>query len=66
MTPVAESERMQAAIRGSALVRIPRAGHMSNLENPGPFNEALGGYLSAWLTEGTEGTGSHGGTGQRG
>lgn len=41
VTPLAESEAMHAAIAGSRLVTIPRAGHLSNLEQPAAFNVAL-------------------------
>jgi 3-oxoadipate enol-lactonase len=47
LTPPAESERMHAGIRGSTIVRIPRAGHMSNMENPQAFNAAVSGFLAA-------------------
>lgn len=45
LTPAAASEEMHRAIRGSRLVTIPRAGHLSNLEQPGAFNGALGRFL---------------------
>jgi pimeloyl-ACP methyl ester carboxylesterase len=45
ITPVAESEALQKGIPGSRLVVIPRAGHLSNLEQPDPFNEALLAFL---------------------
>ena len=45
MTPPSESERMHAGIAGSTLVKIPRAGHLSNLEDPSAFNAAVGGFL---------------------
>jgi pimeloyl-ACP methyl ester carboxylesterase len=44
VTPPAQSEALHAAIAGSQLVLIPRAGHLSNLEQPAAFNAAL----SAW------------------
>jgi pimeloyl-ACP methyl ester carboxylesterase len=40
-TPPAEAEKMAAAIKGSRLVRVPAAGHLSNLENPAAFDAAL-------------------------
>lgn len=46
-TPPAKSERIQAAIRGSRLVRIPRAGHSSPIENPAAVNAALADFLSS-------------------
>jgi pimeloyl-ACP methyl ester carboxylesterase len=45
LTPPANSEEMHGAIRGSRLAVIPRAGHLSNLEQPAPFNAALSGFL---------------------
>jgi len=45
MTPPEESERISAALPGATLVRVPRAGHMSNMENPEPFNDAVRGFL---------------------
>ena len=41
IVPVAEAEMMRAAVRGARLVVLPRAGHLSNLENPLAFNDAL-------------------------
>jgi len=46
MTPPAESEGMQAAIPRATLVRLPHAGHLSNLETPEAFNEAVSTFLS--------------------
>jgi len=45
MTPVDDSRRMHGAIQGSELVILPRAGHLSNLERPDLFNDALNGFL---------------------
>jgi 3-oxoadipate enol-lactonase len=47
MTPPAESEAMHAAIYGSTLVRLPGAGHLSNLETPDAFNAAATAFLQA-------------------
>ena len=41
LTPMADSEAMHAAIGGSRLIRLPRAGHLTNLEAPHAFTEAL-------------------------
>jgi pimeloyl-ACP methyl ester carboxylesterase len=41
LTPVADSEAMHRAIAGSELVVLPRAGHLSNLENAAAFNDVL-------------------------
>jgi 3-oxoadipate enol-lactonase len=46
VTPPALSEEMHHAIGGSQLVRIPHAGHLSNLEQPEPFNAALTAFLT--------------------
>jgi len=46
LTPVKESEAMRAAIRGSRLEVIPRAGHVSNFERPSAFNHIVSEYLN--------------------
>jgi pimeloyl-ACP methyl ester carboxylesterase len=45
LTPPALSEQMHKAIAGSEYVVIPRAGHLSNLEQPEAFNAALARFL---------------------
>jgi len=45
LTPPAASRAMHERIPGSTLRLIPGAGHMSNLENPGAFNDALAEFL---------------------
>ena len=40
-TPPALSHELHASIQGSELVMIPDAAHLSNVEQPGLFNEAL-------------------------
>lgn len=45
ITPPPVSEDMQRAIAGAGLVVIPEAGHLSNLEQPQRFNEALAQFL---------------------
>ena len=45
ITPPAEAEAMQAAIPGSTLELIPKAGHLANLEAPDAFNRALEAFL---------------------
>jgi pimeloyl-ACP methyl ester carboxylesterase len=45
LTPPAESEAMATAIPGSELVAVPGAGHLSNLEAPMAFTEALTRFL---------------------
>jgi 3-oxoadipate enol-lactonase len=47
ITPVSVAEQMRRTIRGSELVVIPRAGHLSNLEQPDAFNAALGRFLDS-------------------
>jgi pimeloyl-ACP methyl ester carboxylesterase len=46
VTPPPASEEMHRAIAGSELVQIPRAGHLSNLEQPELFNAALAAFLT--------------------
>ena len=41
ITPVSDAESMHRAIPGSRMVVIRDSGHMSNMEAPGKFNEAL-------------------------
>mgnify|MGYP006192913765 FL=1 len=50
VTPLAQSEFMNAAIKGSKLQVIDNAGHVSNLEQPYEFNKHLHNFLTA-LTE---------------
>ena len=45
-SPLDVAEQLHAAIPGSRLVVIPDAGHVSNLERPGRFNEALRSFLA--------------------
>lgn len=49
LTPLKESEAMHAAIAGSRLEVVPRAGHASNLEDPATFNRLLSGFASATI-----------------
>ncbi|MEQ1690157.1 MAG: alpha/beta fold hydrolase [Gemmatimonas sp.] len=44
-TVPAKAERLHAAIRGSALVRIPGAGHSSSVEQPERVNAAMDEFL---------------------
>ncbi len=46
LTPPALSEEMHRAIAASELVTIPKAGHLSNLEQPEAFNAAVARFLS--------------------
>ena len=45
LTPPDESLLIAKGVPGARLVSIDQAGHMSNLENPEAFNEALIGFL---------------------
>ena len=46
VTPPSASEDMHRAIAGAEMVRIPQAGHLSNLEQPELFNAALAAFLT--------------------
>ena len=46
LTPPEDSRRIAEAVPGAALVTIPGAGHLSNLEQPDAFNAALNGFLA--------------------
>jgi 3-oxoadipate enol-lactonase len=45
ITPPSVAEEMQSRIAGAELVRIPAAGHLSNVEQPAAFNAALARFL---------------------
>jgi 3-oxoadipate enol-lactonase len=45
ITPLADSEKMHAAIAGSQLTVIENAGHVSNIEQPEQFNRTLRDFL---------------------
>jgi 3-oxoadipate enol-lactonase len=45
LTPPSEAEQLQRGIPGASLVQIPRAGHLSSLENPEAFNGATAEFL---------------------
>ncbi len=45
ITPPAESEMMASTIPNATLVKIPGAGHLSNLENPQAFTSAIRDFL---------------------
>ena len=45
-TPVAESHYIGKRVAGSTLVTIPGAGHLSNFEQPGAFNQGLQNFLT--------------------
>ena len=46
-SPPEEVECMANQIPGSTFVRIPQAGHLSNMENPSAFNAALLSFLTS-------------------
>jgi pimeloyl-ACP methyl ester carboxylesterase len=46
MTPPAEAEKLHAGVKGSTLVTIPGAGHLTCLEAPAAFNAALEGFFA--------------------
>jgi 3-oxoadipate enol-lactonase len=45
VTPPAMSREMQRGVAGSELVVVPKAGHLSSLEQPSAFNAALARFL---------------------
>jgi pimeloyl-ACP methyl ester carboxylesterase len=45
ITPVRDAEAMQQGIVRSVLVTIPAAGHLSNLESPDTFSQAVADFL---------------------
>jgi len=45
ITPIAEGTFLHEHIKGSVFKVIPNAGHLSNLDNPGSFNESMAVYL---------------------
>ena len=45
LTPPADAEALQRGIPGARLVRLPGAGHLSNVEAPDSFTRALGDFL---------------------
>ena len=47
-TPVAMAEEIHQAMPGSKLVVIPDAAHLSNLEQPDAFNQALGDFIGSF------------------
>lgn len=46
VTPPLGSANLSAQIRGSELIHVPKAGHLSNAENPDAFNAAVRAFLA--------------------
>ena len=46
LIPIDESRAIANAVHGATLTIIPKAGHLSNLEQPEPFNNALTAFLT--------------------
>lgn len=53
LTPPELSEAMASAISDATLIRLPRAGHLSNLEQTAAFNDGLHGWLRASFPDGS-------------
>ena len=53
LTPLAAAQALAAGIAGSQLSVIQGAGHLSNLEQPGLFNAAVGKFLPRIFSGGT-------------
>jgi 3-oxoadipate enol-lactonase len=49
LTPTAGARQIAEGVPNGRLVVIPRAGHLSNLEDPGAFNDALSSFLGSTL-----------------
>lgn len=47
ITPPAKAKELAKLLQGSTLVEIPRAGHLSNLEQPAAFNAAAEAFLAS-------------------
>jgi pimeloyl-ACP methyl ester carboxylesterase len=47
LTPLAESEKMAAAVKGAKLVAIPGAGHLPAIENGEAFTRALADFFGS-------------------
>jgi pimeloyl-ACP methyl ester carboxylesterase len=45
VVPPSVSQAMAEAIQGATLVTLPRAGHLSNIEQPDLFNQTVGAFL---------------------
>jgi 3-oxoadipate enol-lactonase len=47
ITPFGEALRMGNTVKGARIVRVPGAGHLPNLENPGAYDAALMAFCAA-------------------
>lgn len=47
LIPAADIDAMRQAIPQASLVSIPKAGHLTNLEAPGAFNDGLAAFLTS-------------------
>ena len=45
ITPVAEAQFLQRGIAGSRLAVVPKAGHLTSMENPAEFNRQVRSFL---------------------
>jgi pimeloyl-ACP methyl ester carboxylesterase len=52
LTPPADAERIAKGISGARLVTIPDAGHLSNMEQPDLFNQALTAFADGFSAAG--------------
>jgi pimeloyl-ACP methyl ester carboxylesterase len=48
LSPLAEAEKIKDGIAGSRLEVVPKAGHLSNMENPEAWNAALRTFLGTF------------------
>jgi len=49
ITPIADAEAMQQKIARCRLVVLPGAGHLSNLETPDTFSQAVSDFLASYI-----------------
>jgi pimeloyl-ACP methyl ester carboxylesterase len=47
VTPLSEAEVLQRTIRSAELVRVPRAGHLANVEAPEEFSNTISGWVAS-------------------
>jgi 3-oxoadipate enol-lactonase len=52
VTPSEATQALAAGIAGARLVTLPGAGHLSHIEAPGPFLEAVGPFVAQALNGG--------------